>query len=287
MAPRTGIIATVLSGLLFGTTIPVIKLGLALVPADIFVALRFSLASVVVLFFLRQRGWIDWTLFRARPIWVVGFVNAFGYVLQFQGQNLTTSSDAALIIGTASLMIPLLSWAKKSEKITIKKGLGVLSGFVGASLVVTRGQAVSLGGSQFLGDLLILVTAVTIALVFVLSKELVAQNGGKSTTGGMLLVTALLLLFAVPLDYGVQIQFSWLALFYVAFLAIVATIGPYFFLMKGLETVSPTVSSIILPIEVILAVSLSVIIFNDPFNVFSGTGAILIVAGVVLVSSSA
>lgn len=287
MAPRTGIIATVLSGLLFGTTIPVIKLGLALVPADIFVALRFSLASVVVLFFLRQRGWIDWTLFRARPIWVVGFVNAFGYVLQFQGQNLTTSSDAALIIGTASLMIPLLSWAKKSEKITIKKGLGVLSGFVGASLVVTRGQAVSLGGSQFLGDLLILVTAVTIALVFVLSKELVAQNGGKSTTGGMLLVTALLLLFAVPLDYGVQIQFSWLALFYVAFLAIVATIGPYFFLMKGLETVSPTVSSIILPIEVILAVLLSVIIFNDPFNVFSGTGAILIVAGVVLVSSSA
>lgn len=287
MAPRTGIVATVLSGVLFGTTVPVIKLGLGLLPADLFVALRFLIASIVVLLVFRQRGWVDWPLLHSRPIWIVGFVNAFGYVLQFQGQILTTSSDAALIIGTASLMIPILSWARKSEKITMRKSLGVLLGFIGASLVVTRGEPVSLGETQFIGDLLILVTAVTIALVFVFSKDLAVQKGGKATTGGMLLVTAFLLVFAVPLDIGSRVQFSWNALYYVGFLAIVATIGPYFFLMKGLETVSPTVSSIILPIEVILAVVLSVIIFNDPFNIFSGTGAVLIVAGVLLVSSSA
>jgi drug/metabolite transporter (DMT)-like permease len=287
MAPRTGIVATVLSGILFGTTVPVIKLGLGLLPADLFVALRFSMASILVLLFFRHRGWVDWSLLRARPIWIVGFVNAFGYVLQFQGQNLTTSSDAALIIGTAALMIALLSWAKRTEKITIKKGLGVLLGFIGASLVVTRGETVSLGRTQFIGDVLILATAVTIALVFVYSKDLAVRKGGKATTGGMLLVTATLLVFAIPLDYGSRVQFSGNAVFYVAFLAIVATIGPYFFLMKGLETVSPTVSSIILPIEVIIAVLLSVLIFNDPFNIFSGTGAVLIVAGVLLVSSSA
>jgi drug/metabolite transporter (DMT)-like permease len=287
MAPRTGIVATLLSGILFGTTVPVIKLGLGLLPADLFVALRFSLASILVLLFFRHRGWVDWSLLRARPIWIVGFVNAFGYVLQFQGQNLTTSSDAALIIGTAALMIPLLSWAKRTEKITIKKGLGVLLGFVGASLVVTRGETVSIGRTQFIGDVLILATAVTIALVFVYSKDLAVRKGGKATTGGMLLVTAILLVFAIPLDYGSTVQFTGNAVFYVAFLAIVATIGPYFFLMKGLETVSPTVSSIILPIEVIVAVLLSVIILNDPFNIFSGTGAVLIIAGVLLVSSSA
>jgi drug/metabolite transporter (DMT)-like permease len=287
MAPRTGIVAIVLSGILFGTTVPVIKLGLGLLPADLFVALRFSLASILVLLFFRHRGWVDWSLLRARPIWTVGFVNAFGYVLQFQGQNLTTSSDAALIIGTAALMIPVLSWARRNEKITTKKGLGVLLGFVGASLVVTRGETVSLGQTQFIGDVLILATAVTIALVFVYSKDLAVQKGGKAATGGMLLVTSILLVFAIPLDYGSRVQFSGDAVFYVAFLAIVATIGPYFFLMKGLETVSPTVSSIILPIEVIIAVMLSVIIFNDPFNTFSGTGAVLIVVGVLLVSSAA
>jgi drug/metabolite transporter (DMT)-like permease len=286
LALRTGILATIISGILFGTSVPTIKLGLGLLPADLFVALRFSMASALIRLLLRQNGWVDWTLLRTRPIWTVGFVNAFGYVLQFQGQRFTTSSDAALIISTAALMIPILSWARGTEKISAKKGLGVLSGFLGASLVVTRGQAVSLDQSQFLGDLLILATAVTIALVFIYSKDLVVENGGRAVTGGMILITSVLLVLAVPLDQGASINLGWEAVFYTAFLAVVATLGAYYFLMKGLETVSPTVSSIILPIEVIVAVVLSVIIFNDPFNIYSGTGAVLIVAGVLLVSSS-
>ena len=274
------------SGILFGTSVPVIKLGLALLPPDLFAALRFSLASVLVLLLLRRKGWVGWSLLRSRPIWIVGFVNAFGYVLQFQGQKFTTSSDAALIISTAALMIPVLSWIRGSETIAAKKGLGVLSGFLGASLVVTRGQAVSLGQAQFLGDLLILGTAVTIALVFIYSKDLVIQKGGRAVTGGMILVTSLLLVLAIPLDQSTSVNLSWESVFYVVFLSVVATIGAYYFLMKGLETVSPTVSSIVLPIEVIVAVALSVIIFGDPFNLYSGTGAVLILIGVLLVSSS-
>jgi len=207
-------------------------------------------------------------------------------VLQFQGQRFTTSSDAALIISTAALMIPVLSWARGSEKIAAMKSFGVLSGFLGASLVVTRGQAVSLGQTQFLGDVLILGTAVTIALVFIYSKDLVVEKGGRAITGGMILITSLLLVLAIPLDQISSVNLGWEAFFYIAFLAVVATVGAYYFLMKGLETVSPTVSSIVLPIEVIVAVALSVIIFGDPFNIYSGTGAVLIVAGVLLVSSS-
>src|SRR5439155_1065134 len=104
------------------TSVLIIKLGLNLLPADLFVAFRFSLASFLVLLFLRRNGWVDWTLLRTRPIWVVGFVNALGYVLQFQGQRFTTSSDAALIISTAALMIPILSCARGSEMIGAKKG---------------------------------------------------------------------------------------------------------------------------------------------------------------------
>jgi len=284
-ARRQGLLATITAGVLFGTTVPIIKLGLGLLPPDLFAALRFSLAGVLIVIFLRK-GWIDRSMLRAKPIWIVGFVNAFGYVTQFQGQKLTTSSDAALIISTAALMIPIMSWARKSEKISAKKGLGVITGFVGASLVVTRGQVVGLGQSEFIGDVLMVVTAITIALVFIYSKDLVVEKGGRAVTGGMIIITSLLLLVAIPLDFGAPITLSWESVLYVAFLSTVATVGAYYFLMKGLETVSATVSSIILPIEVIVAVALSVIIFNDPFNVYSGSGAVLIVAGVLLVSSS-
>jgi drug/metabolite transporter (DMT)-like permease len=286
MVNRVGLVATILAGMLFGTSVPVIKLGLGFIPPDTFVTLRFSFASALIVFLLRGRGWVQLDLFRSRQIWIIGFINALGYITQFQGQLVTSSSNAALIISTAALMIPLLSLIYLHERMGMRKVAGVLSGFVGTGLVVTRGQTLNLGSSEVLGDLLILGTAVTIALVFVLSKDLVEKKGGRAVTGGIVLVTTLLLLPTVPFDWNQSINPALAAWFYVVFLAVFATVGAYYFFMKGLESVSPTVSSIILPIEVVVAVVLSVIIFTDPFNLYSGTGALLIIAGVVLVSTA-
>src|SRR5205807_4197656 len=170
------------------------------VPPNTFVTLRFLFASALIVFLLQGRGWVQRDLFRSRKIWIIGFINAFGYVLQFQGQLITSSSNAALIISTAALMIPVLSLAYVHEKMGMRKIAGVLSGFIGIVLLVTRGQAVNLGSSEVLGDLLILGTAVTIALVFVLSKDLVEKKGGRPVTGGIILVTAMLLLPTVAFD---------------------------------------------------------------------------------------
>src|SRR5437870_2430850 len=106
MVDRRGLAATMLAGLLFGTSVPVIKLGLSFVPPNTFVTLRFLFASALIVFLLQGRGWVQRDLFRSREIWIIGFINAFGYVLQFQGQLITSSSNAALIISTAALMIP-------------------------------------------------------------------------------------------------------------------------------------------------------------------------------------
>src|SRR6266571_194856 len=254
MVDRRGLAATMLAGLLFGTSVPVIKLGLNFVPPNTFVTLRFLFASALIVFLLQGRGWVQRDLFRSRKIWIIGFINAFGYV---------------------------------HEKMGMRKITGVLLGFIGITLLVTRGQAVNLGSSELLGDFLILGTAVTIALVFVLSKDLVEKKGGRPVTGGIILVTAMLLLPTVAFDLSSSTNLAPIALFYVVYLAVFATVGAYYFFMKGLESVSPTISSIILPIEVVVAVTLSVIIFGDPFNLYSGTGAFLIMAGVVLVSSTA
>lgn len=283
-----GLVSTILAGLLFGTSVPVIKLGLnSNIPPNLFLELRFAIASAIVLALLRNRGWIRWSLFKAKPVWIVGLVNAVGYVTQFEGQALTSSSNAALIISTAALMIPILSLVYTHEKLVSRKIVGVVSGFTGTALVVTRGTTLTLASAEAVGDLLIVFTALTIALVFVLSKKIVAREGGRPVTGAVLVLTSLLVLPAVPFDQNLTITFSptgWLCIIY---LSIFATVGAYYFFMKGLENVTPTISSIILPIEVIVAVILSVLLFNDPFNTYSLAGAVLIVTGVALVSSAA
>ncbi len=285
MEHRRGLASTIIAGVLFGTSVPVIKLGLEVIPPFLFAALRFLVASAVVVFLLGRRGWLVKELYRSRLMWSIGILNTVGYALQFEGQFLTTASEAALIIGSASLMIPVVARLRGKEKLVWRRSLGVLIGFAGISLVVV-GRGSQLGGGQFTGDLLILGTAITIALIFVFSKDLVEVRGSPAVTGGILITTAVLLLPFTALDLNKPVGLGVDAWFYILFLAVFSTVGSYFFFAKGLETVSATVSSIILPIEVVVSVVLSVLIFRDPFNLLSGTGAVLIIDGVVIVSLS-
>jgi drug/metabolite transporter (DMT)-like permease len=285
LAHKTGLASTIIAGVLFGTSVPVIKLGLEVIPPFLFATLRFLVASAVVVFLLGRRGWLVKELYRSKLMCAIGILNTLGYALQFEGQFLTTASEAALIIGSASLMIPVVALLRGKEKLVWSRSLGVLVGFAGTSLVVA-GRGSMLGGGQFTGDLLILGTAVTIALIFVFSKDLVEARGSSGVTGGILITTAVLLLPFTILDLGTPISLGLDSWFYILFLAIFSTVGSYYFFAKGLETVSATVSSIILPIEVVVSVVLSVLIFRDPFSLFSGTGAVLIIAGVVMVSMS-
>ena len=214
-------------------------------------------------------------------------MNMLGYVLQFEGQALVTGSEAALIIGTAALMIPLIAWISHQESFRPLKSVGVIVGFLGVGLLVAgQGPSNSTGSSHLLGDLLLVATAVTIALVFIYSKPLAMERGDRAVTGGIVLTTSLLLLPFAPLGQTAQTISDPTAWSYILVLAVFGTVGAYYFFSKSVERVSPTVSSIILPIEVIVSTILSVLLFHESFTLTSGAGAVLIVAGVGLVSLS-
>ncbi len=284
----SGLLATLTAGVLFGLAIPLIKLGLDRgVPPLSFAALRFWVASILILVLLKHRGWVDRSLFSSKQMWAVGFLNALGYIFQFQGQLFTSGSEAALIIGTAALMIPLMSWFKRQETFRASKASGVVTGFAGVALLVV-GEPVEPSNvnaqSHLIGDVLLLATAVTIALVFIYSKSLAVERGDRAVTGGMILTTSVLLLPFVPFGQNIETLSdvgSWVI---IIFLAVFGTMGAYYFFSRGLERVSPIISSIILPTEVVVSVVLSVLLFNESFTVLSGIGALLTVAGVGLVS---
>jgi drug/metabolite transporter (DMT)-like permease len=283
---NSGLAATVGAGVLFGTSIPVVKLGLDHhIPPLSFASLRFLLAGLLVLVLSRRDRWVDSSLLKSQKMWGIGILSMLGYVLQFEGQGLATGSEAALIIGTAALMIPLIAWLSHKETFRPLRAAGVSVGFLGAALlVIGQGPPMAAGQSHLLGDLLLVATAVTIALVFIYSKPLAMERGDRAVTGGIVLTTSVLLLPFAPLGETVQTISDPTSWTYIVVLAVFGTVGSYYFFSKSVERVSPTVSSIILPIEVVVSTILSVLIFHESFTLTSGAGAVLTVAGVGLVS---
>src|SRR5947209_15919774 len=138
---NSGLAATVAAGILFGTSIPIIKMGLNHpIPSLSFASLRFLLAALLILLFFRQKGWVDRSIFSSQKMWGIGILNMLGYVLQFEGQVLATGSEAALIIGTAALMIPLMAWIRHQERFRPLKATGVIVGFLGSEAFLVRSE---------------------------------------------------------------------------------------------------------------------------------------------------
>jgi drug/metabolite transporter (DMT)-like permease len=93
---------------LWGATFVVVKGALDDISTFLFLAIRFSLASLLLAFWLRAR------LFRRSPVaWrggaLCGVLLFLGYALQTTGLRWTTASNSAFITGLYVVLVPLLA----------------------------------------------------------------------------------------------------------------------------------------------------------------------------------
>jgi len=93
---------------LWGATFVVVKGALDDISTFLFLAIRFSLASLLLAFWLRAR------LFRRSPVaWrggaLCGVLLFLGYALQTTGLHWTTASNSAFITGLYVVLVPLLA----------------------------------------------------------------------------------------------------------------------------------------------------------------------------------
>jgi len=149
--------------LLWGTTYPVIKFGLAElnIPPISYLTLRFSaalFALLPLLFIGRVRKEFIWSLPRI-PILILGTLNGIAYTLQFSGQMFTSSGVATIMVNTYVLFTLLFGRMVLGKRITIQKKLAVLLGFIGV-VVIALGDLIHLeeGSTSPLGVVLTLGT---------------------------------------------------------------------------------------------------------------------------------
>jgi drug/metabolite transporter (DMT)-like permease len=87
---------TVLAGVLWGTSFPVIKVGLTYTDPFAFLFWRFLVSSVllvVVMLLLRK---LEFKMADSKLLVFLGITNGVGYLLQYVGMNYTTAAKAAL-----------------------------------------------------------------------------------------------------------------------------------------------------------------------------------------------
>jgi drug/metabolite transporter (DMT)-like permease len=135
---------------LWGATFVLVKTALRDVSPVLFLALRFSLAAVVLLMLFRGawRAPGAWKAVRAGGL--AGVFLFAGYLFQTMGLRLTSAPKSAFITGLTSAMVPLLASCVYRIRPQVSELVGVVVATVGLGLLTLQGAVASVNA----GDLL-------------------------------------------------------------------------------------------------------------------------------------
>jgi drug/metabolite transporter (DMT)-like permease len=144
---------------IWGSTFVLVKAALGHVSPILFLALRFSLATLALLALFRGPGKGPRTWQAALAGALSGVFLFSGYVLQTLGLRLTTAPKSAFLTGLTSVMVPLLASLVYKTRPQVSEVVGVLVATVGLGLMTLEGAIRVIGR----GDVLTLLCAVAFA----------------------------------------------------------------------------------------------------------------------------
>jgi drug/metabolite transporter (DMT)-like permease len=277
---------TIIAGVLWGTSFPIIKVGLTYIDPFTFVFWRFLVSTVtlfVILLLLRK---LDFKITNKKLLVFLGVTNAVGYLLQYVSMSYTTAAKAALFINLSAIWVAILSPKLLGESFSRKKIMGVLFGLIGIVFVSTNLDFLALGGGQFVADLALVISGFTWAIFMIYNKKLVSNSTSgtfQSMTWVLLFTFLSIAPFAVLAGSGffALSGSAWLAIFWTA---IVCWVIPYYLWLEGLKHLSASTSTVLLLSEIVMAVILSIVVLKEPVTLFSSIGALFVVIAIALVS---
>jgi drug/metabolite transporter (DMT)-like permease len=277
---------TILAGVLWGTSFPIIKIGLTYADPFAFLFWRFFVSTIALVVVMLLLGKLEFKISDKKLLIFLGIANGAGYLLQYVGMNYATAAQAALFINLSAIWVAVLSPRILGESFSKKKIVGVLFGLAGIVFVSTNLDFSSLGGRQISGDIMLIVSGVAWALFMIYNKKFV-MNSTSATFQSMTWVLVITLLSIVPFTAlsGSRLfaitGSAWLAIFWTA---IICWVLPYYLWLEGLKHLSASTSTVLLLSEIVIAVALSILVLKEPVTVFSTIGAFFIVIAITLVS---
>ncbi len=207
-------------------------------------------------------------------------------LLFIKGLSITYSTHASLLMLCTPVLITAIAFVVLKEKINWIRILGLVCGIGVAALLILTGQKTGEGRNIILGDLFIILNAVSYSFYFVLAKPLLRIYGPVQlqrwvfTIGGIFILPFGWNEF-IAIDWnGLSIQ-QWIAL---GFVVLGATYIAYLLNTYALQHLKASSTGSYIYLQPFFAGAVSFFFLHEPFSLTKFIAAILIITGVWLVN---
>lgn len=210
---------------------------------------------------------------------------AFNQILFFEGLNLTTVINSSLIFTSTPIIVLVLSTFLLRERISKNKIIGLTLGVSGAIMLILNEGKISFESDKFVGNLLTMTAATSYSLYLVLIKPLALKYKPITLLKwififGFLLASPFCFNNFIETNWEIIPTNIWLSILYVVF---GTTIIAYLLNNYSLRTLSPTVVSVYIYSQPIIATIIAMIFRGEKLYVNNIIAGILIFIGIYFV----
>ncbi|WP_425623185.1 DMT family transporter [Brevibacillus borstelensis] len=279
-----GALCLTLAAAIWGGVYVVSKVVLEEIPPFTLLIIRFAIASVVLgVFVVARREFIakqDFPMIMA--IAFVGVTISIG--AQFLGTKLSTAHMGALITAASPAFIALFAVWLLKERIHKLQLAGILLATIGVLIVIGIPDEAD-AQSSLLGNLILLVAAVSWGLYTVMSKKATLRYSSLAVTTYVALFG---LIFTCPVMVwelsvtAVSWDFSWKIWAGVLYIGIISTAGAFYLWNKGFELLQAGSGAGFFFVQPIVGAALGWLLLGEHLGIGFFTGAIFIFLGVAL-----
>ncbi len=272
--------------LIWSTTWAVIRVGLRGIPPFTGVALRFALASVVLLSLAPVFGIRLGRQPNELRIWAINTFLTFAipYSVLYWSEQWLPSGLAAVIFATVPLVTALAAhFMLPAERLTARRAVGVLVGFGGIA-VLYSGDFRALGGGQVAkAAAVMLIAPVCAGLANVALKRWGEGIHPLSIGAVPMAVTAVLMgTVARLVEHGRPVTFNTPTVLSLLYLGLIGSALPFTLYFWLLRRQSATGMAMINYATPVLAVTIGTFFLDEPFTLRIVLGSALVLVGVAV-----
>ena len=284
MNRRKAELALLFNVVIWGATFVLVKSALHEISPVLFLAIRFSLATVALVALFRAWKWRALTAphVTGKMLAAGSMIGVFlfaGYLLQTVGLQSTTAPKSAFLTSLATVMVPLLAALVYKIRPRISEVAGVLAATLGMGLMTFEGPIGSIGR----GDLLTFGGAIAFAAHIVATGHYAEQIGYQVLSVTQVGAASL---SAVSLFWWVEtprIQWQPLVVWAILITGLLCTALAFTIQAWAQHYTTSTRTALIYALEPVVAWITSFSITGEGLSGQAAAGAALILSGVLLV----
>jgi drug/metabolite transporter (DMT)-like permease len=212
---------------------------------------------------------------------------AINQIFFFEGLSRTTPINASIIMVFSPILVLLISNIINKEKISLIKIIGILLGFCGAIILITKGGTLSFAKSEnSLGDIMIFLNSISWAIYLVLVKDLMKKYETLTVMKWVFLF-GMFWIFPFGWREMTSVDYSLLptsAILSIVYVIVCTTFLAYWLNNLALKYVEPSVVGIYIYLQPLLASFFAVFLGKDFIDGTKIVSTIFIFAGVYLAS---